>query len=99
VLFRAVAPLDPIIQPAGRCNRERKLVEGTLIAFDPADDATPLGLYREFTRRTRGLLGLESTSIAADSHPAGTPEASGDERLRPRENGQRSSGGERGGKL
>jgi hypothetical protein len=94
-----MAPLDPIVQSAGRCNREGKLVEGTLIVFDPADDATPLGLCRESTRRTRGPLGLESTSVAADSHPAGTPEASGDERLRPRENGQRSSGGERRGKL
>ncbi len=63
-----MAPLDPIIQSAGRCNREGKLVEGTLIVVDPADDATPLGLCREATRRTRGLLGLESTSIAADSH-------------------------------
>jgi len=59
----------------GLIDREGKLVEGTLIVFDPADDATPLGLYRESTRRTRELLGPESTSIAADSHSAGTPEA------------------------
>ena len=83
----------------GLIDREGKLVEGTLIVFDPADDATPLGLYRESTRRTRELLGLESTSIAADSHSAGTPEAGGVERLRPRVNGQRLILGERGGKL
>jgi len=34
--------------------------------------------------------------IAADAHPAGTPGATGVERLRPRENGQRWGGGERG---
>ncbi len=36
----------------------------------------------------------QRTGIAADSHPAGTPEATGVERLWPRENGQRVSGGE-----
>jgi hypothetical protein len=36
----------------------------------------------------------ERTGIAADSHPPGTPEATGVERLWPRENGQRVSGGE-----
>ena len=38
----------------------------------------------------------ERTGIAADGHPAGAPGATGVERLRPRENGLRSNGGERG---
>jgi len=41
----------------------------------------------------------EKVVIAADSHSAGTPEASGIERPRPRVNGQRLSDGEPGGKL
>ena len=36
----------------------------------------------------------ERAGIAADVHQAGTPRAAGVERLRPRENGQRVSGGE-----
>jgi len=35
----------------------------------------------------------ERAGIAADGHPAGTPGATGVERLRPRENGQRLGGG------
>src|SRR5271157_444537 len=38
----------------------------------------------------------ERTGIAAFAHTAGTPGATGIERLRPRENGLRSGGGERG---
>jgi len=38
----------------------------------------------------------ESAGIAADSHPAGSPEATGVEPLWPRENGQLASGGEWG---
>jgi CRISPR-associated endonuclease/helicase Cas3 len=56
VVFRAMAPLDAIIQSAGRCNREGKLDEGLVVVFDPEDESTPLGLYSESTRRTRGLL-------------------------------------------
>jgi CRISPR-associated endonuclease/helicase Cas3 len=56
VVFRAMAPLDAIIQSAGRCNREGKLAEGLVVVFDPEDESTPLGLYNESTRRTRGLL-------------------------------------------
>jgi hypothetical protein len=39
----------------------------------------------------------ERTGIAAYGHPAGTPGATGVERLRARENGQRLGGDERGG--
>ena len=51
-----MAPLDAIIQSAGRCNREGKLAEGLVVVFDPEDESTPLGLYNESTRQTRGLL-------------------------------------------
>jgi CRISPR-associated endonuclease/helicase Cas3 len=56
VVFRAMAPLDAIIQSAGRCNREGKLEEGLTVVLDPEDESMPLGLYSESTRRTRGLL-------------------------------------------
>ena len=47
-VFRAEAPLDAIIQAAGRCNREGLLDErgGRVVVFKPPDDASPLGVYR-----------------------------------------------------
>ncbi len=47
-VFRAEAPLDAIIQAAGRCNREGRLVGrgGRVVVFRPPDDASPPGIYR-----------------------------------------------------
>ena len=47
-VFRAEAPLDAIIQAAGRCNREGLLGEraGRVVVFKPPDDACPPGIYR-----------------------------------------------------
>ena len=47
-VFRAEAPLDSIIQAAGRCNREGRLGPrgGRVIVFRPPDDASPPGVYR-----------------------------------------------------
>ena len=47
-VFRAEAPLDAIIQAAGRCNREGQLGQagGRVVIFRPPDDAIPPGVYR-----------------------------------------------------
>ena len=47
-VYRAEAPLDAIIQAAGRCNREGRLGEtgGRVVVFKPPDEATPPGVYR-----------------------------------------------------
>ena len=47
-VFRAEAPLDAIIQAAGRCNREGRLGArgGRVVVFRPPDDASPPGVYR-----------------------------------------------------
>ena len=45
-VFRAEAPLDAVIQAAGRCNREGRLEKGRMIVFRPPDDASPTGIYR-----------------------------------------------------
>ena len=47
-VFRAEAPLDAIIQAAGRCNREGRMGTsgGKVVVFRPPDDASPPGVYR-----------------------------------------------------
>ncbi len=55
-VMRALAPLDSIIQTAGRCNREGKLpAPGKVIVFEPAGGGLPQGSYRIGTDVTRAL--------------------------------------------
>jgi CRISPR-associated endonuclease/helicase Cas3 len=63
VVYRAISPLDAIIQAAGRCDREGLLTRsmgrpaGRVIVFEPAaEPATPPGFYSEATDRARLLL-------------------------------------------
>ncbi len=46
--FRAIGPLDRIIQTAGRCNREgkRQKEESQVVVFTPLEGSAPLGEYR-----------------------------------------------------
>ena len=59
-VFRAEAPLDAIIQAAGRCNREGKLDEpGKVVVFASEDGKLPRGAYetgRDTAREVRALL-------------------------------------------
>lgn len=57
VVFRALAPLDSIIQAAGRCNREGSLDRGRVTVFRPEGPGTPPGVYRTATQETRVTLG------------------------------------------
>jgi len=57
VVFRAYAPLDAIIQAAGRCNREGNLAGlGAMTVFCPPEEAYPPGGYRQATDVTKMLL-------------------------------------------
>ena len=57
VAFRALGPLDSIIQTAGQCNREGRHVEQCpVIVFRPEDNATPPGAYRTATAKTEDFL-------------------------------------------
>jgi CRISPR-associated endonuclease/helicase Cas3 len=55
-VFRAFAPLDAIIQAAGRCNRNHRLDRGTLHVFFPEDKKYPDSAYEQGADVARLLL-------------------------------------------
>jgi CRISPR-associated endonuclease/helicase Cas3 len=57
--LRAVGPLDRIVQAAGRCNREGKLVQGEVIVFEPEEGGIPPGAYRSGADATRTMLNAD----------------------------------------
>ena len=46
VVYRAIGPLDRIVQAAGRCNREGRKETGQVFIFDFPDNRTPPGPYK-----------------------------------------------------
>ena len=68
-VFRAEAPLDAIIQAAGRCNREGNLEgNGRVVVFASQDGKVPPGLYRSGTdiaRVVRQLPNFDPNDPAA----------------------------------
>jgi CRISPR-associated endonuclease/helicase Cas3 len=70
VVFRALGPLDSIVQAAGRCNREGKRRDddgrpcrGEVIIFEPEEHSLPSGVYKAATQQTATFL----TRISAES--------------------------------
>ena len=57
VVYRAMGPLDRIVQAAGRCNREgRRAEKGQVIIFRPQEGKVPHGEYRKAFEETSILL-------------------------------------------
>ena len=71
VVWRAMGPLDSIVQVAGRCNREGRLAAGAMHVFRPADHKLPPGVYRAAADQAAiSLAGLGETaseSLTTDS--------------------------------
>lgn len=56
-VYRAFGPLDSIIQTAGRCNREGRMVNrGRVTIFHPVDSAMPPGVYKLAAAKTEDFL-------------------------------------------
>lgn len=68
-VFRAMGPLDRIIQAAGRCNREGRLERGRVVVFQPAGGGMPPGAYKTATQQTR----IELAKPEFDIHDAAAP--------------------------
>lgn len=71
VVFRAMGPLDSIVQSAGRCNRENLLVDengkprlGEVIVFSLQDGGLPQGIYN--TATNIAVAHLDMTRLATD---------------------------------
>jgi CRISPR-associated endonuclease/helicase Cas3 len=57
IAFRALGPLDSIIQTAGRCNREGRYAEPCpVVVFRPADGGLPRGAYGIAKSKTEEFL-------------------------------------------
>lgn len=56
VVLRARAPLEALVQAAGRCNREGRLERGTVLVFEPAEGGLPRGSYETATQATDVFL-------------------------------------------
>ncbi len=68
VVFRAMGPLDRIVQAAGRCNRENRLpAPGQVFIFQPAEGGAPRGPYASGLGNALSLL----SDPSADLHDPG----------------------------
>lgn len=63
-VYRALAPLDRIVQAAGRCNREGKMQgKGRVVIFQPEEGGVPPGEYRTAVDETARLLKREELDL------------------------------------
>jgi CRISPR-associated endonuclease/helicase Cas3 len=58
-VLRARAPLEALVQAAGRCNREGREERGMVLIFDPAEGGLPRGSYETATQATEVFLRAE----------------------------------------
>lgn len=56
VVYRAMGPINSIVQAAGRCNREGKYALGDVYIFDLIEAGMPTGVYQKGTEETKRLF-------------------------------------------
>jgi CRISPR-associated endonuclease/helicase Cas3 len=73
IVFRAIGPLDSIVQAGGRCNREGQLTDktghatlGQVIVFHLEDSGLPRGIYEKGTCIAPGYL-ADPEKLATDA--------------------------------
>jgi len=67
LVYRAMGPLDRIVQVAGRCNRHGTRPEqGRVIVFEPRDGSMPRGSYQVGTRVAERLLARDGPAGLSD---------------------------------
>jgi len=77
-VWRALGPLDSIVQVAGRCNREGRRASGTVHIFRPADHKLPRGVYSAAADQAAiTLASLGDESLAAKGLATGSKIFSG----------------------
>jgi CRISPR-associated endonuclease/helicase Cas3 len=75
IVYRALGPLDSIVQAAGRCNREGKLIDksgqpilGEVVVFYPENPSLPRGVYSTATDITASLLARTNPEELSQNH-------------------------------
>jgi CRISPR-associated endonuclease/helicase Cas3 len=56
VVYRAIAPLDSVIQAAGRCNRNGMIEKGRVVLFNPEKQKMPDKTYKTLAEWTKGII-------------------------------------------
>ncbi|HMP83148.1 MAG TPA: CRISPR-associated helicase Cas3', partial [Verrucomicrobiota bacterium] len=74
VVWRALGPLDSIVQVAGRCNREGRLGSGEVHVFRPVDHKLPPGVYRAASDQAVITLATLGDEESASNHLATNPQ-------------------------
>ncbi len=73
IVWRALGPLDSIVQTAGRCNREGRAERGAVHVFRPVEHKIPGGVYAAATEQASVAVARFANTIEAQEALATDP--------------------------